>query len=235
MIAAQAAHDFMNLLVIEDEPKLARLLKQMLEEERYRVDVARDGARGLELAETGRYDAIILDVLLPKRDGLNVCRWLRQHQVRTPVLMLTALGQVHEKVAGLDAGADDYLSKPFAFEELLARVRAMTRRDANGQVADRLEAGDLSLDRKTREVRRAGRRLELTAREFALLEFLMRHPNQVLTQAQIAEHVWDMNYDGMTNRVAVYISYLRGKVDDGFAVKRIRTVYGVGYKLVGDA
>ncbi len=225
----------MNLLVIEDEPKLAGLLKQILEEERYRVDVARDGARGLELAETGRYDAIILDILLPKRDGLDVCRWLRQHEIHTPVLMLTALGQVHEKVAGLDAGADDYLTKPFAFEELLARVRAVTRRDANGQVAERLQVGDLSLDLKTREVRRGRRRLELTAREFALLEFLMRHPNQVLTQSQIAEHVWDMNYDGLTNRVAVYISYLRGKVDGGFPIKRIRTVYGVGYKLVADA
>ncbi len=224
----------MNLLVVEDEPKLARLLKQMLEEEHYRVDLARDGDQGTQLGESGRYDAIILDLLLPKRDGLEVCRWLRQQQVRTPVLMLTALGQVDEKVAGLDAGADDYLTKPFAFAELLARVRALTRRDANGQLADRLQVADLTLDLKTREVGRGGRRLDLTAREFSLLEYLMRHPNQVLTQTQIAEYVWDMNYDGLTNRVAVYISYLRAKVDGGFPVKRIRTVYGVGYKLAAD-
>jgi len=224
----------MNLLVVEDETKLARLLKEMLEEEHYRVDLARDGDEGIKLAETGRYDGIILDILLPKRDGLQVCRWLREHRLKTPVLMLTALGQVDEKVTGLDAGADDYLTKPFAFAELVARVRAMTRRDANGQVSDRLAAGDLSLDLKTHEVHRAGRRLDLTAREFALLEYLMRNPNQVLSQSQIAEHVWDPNYDGATNRVAVYISYLRSKVDDGFPTKRIRTVYGVGYKLVSD-
>jgi DNA-binding response OmpR family regulator len=224
----------MNLLVVEDEPKLAVLLKQMLEEEHYHVDIAADGVRGTELAETGRYDAIILDLLLPKRGGLEVCRWLREHQLSTPVLMLTALDQVDQKVAGLDAGADDYLTKPFAFAELLARVRAVTRRDANGHITETLQVGDLRLDPRTHEAWRGERRLELTAREFSLLEYLMRHPNQVLTQAQIAEYVWDMNYDGLTNRVAVYISYLRAKVDDGNAVKRIKTVYGVGYKVVAD-
>jgi DNA-binding response OmpR family regulator len=224
----------MNLLVVEDEPKLAVLLKQMLEEEHYHVDIAADGVRGTELAETGRYDAIILDLLLPRRSGLEVCRWLRDHQLSTPVLMLTALDQVDQKVAGLDAGADDYLTKPFAFAELLARVRAVTRRDANGQIIDALQVGDLRLDPRTHEAWRGERKLGLTAREFSLLEYLMRHPNQVLTQAQIAEYVWDMNYDGLTNRVAVYISYLRAKVDDGYDVKRIKTIYGVGYKVVAD-
>jgi DNA-binding response OmpR family regulator len=223
----------MNLLLVEDERKLSRLLKQLLEEERYSVDVALDGERAEELAETARYDAIILDWMIPKKDGLEVCRELRRNQIRTPVIMLTARGQVHDRVAGLDAGADDYLCKPFAFEELLARLRAVVRREERTTDATRLQVADLVLDLKTHQVWRADTPIELTAREFSLLEFLMRHPNQVLTQAQIAERVWDYNFEGTTNRVAVYISYLRDKIDEGRTPRLIQTVYGVGYRMAG--
>lgn len=223
----------MNLLLVEDERKLATLLKQLLEEERYSVDLAGDGERGQQLAQTARYDAIILDVMLPRKNGLEICRSLRQRQVRTPVIMLTARGQVHDRVAGLDAGADDYLPKPFAFEELLARLRAVIRRDDRSEDHSRLQVGDLMMDLKTHHVRRGDTPIELTAREFSLLEFLMRHPNEVLTQAQIAEHVWDCTFEGTTNRVAVYISYLRDKIDEGRSPKLIQTVYGVGYRLSG--
>jgi DNA-binding response OmpR family regulator len=223
----------MNLLLVEDERKLSTLLKQLLEDERYSVDVAPDGVRAQELAETARYDAIILDLMLPKRDGLDVCRWLRQNKINTPVIMLTARSQVHDRVAGLDAGADDYLPKPFAFEELLARLRAVLRREDRTADGTRLQVADLVMDLKTHQVRRGNVPIDLTAREFALLEFLMRHPNQVLTQAQIAERVWDINFEGTTNRVAVYISYLRDKIDEGRSPKLIQTVYGVGYRLSG--
>ncbi len=223
----------MNLLLVEDERKLAGLLKQLLEEERYSVDLAGDGERGQELAETSRYDAIILDVMLPKKNGIEVCRWLRQNQVRTPVIMLTARGQVHDRVAGLDAGADDYLPKPFAFEELLARLRAVMRREDRNGDGTRLQVADLSIDLKTHQVRRGEAAIDLTAREFSLLEYLMRNANQVLTQQQIAEHVWDTNFEGTTNRVAVYISYLRNTIDEGRSPKLIQTIYGVGYRLSG--
>ncbi len=223
----------MNLLLVEDERKLSTLLKQLLEEEHYAVDVAPDGERAEAMAETARYDAIILDRMLPKKDGMEVCRWLRQNQIRTPVIMLTARGQVHDRVAGLDAGADDYLPKPFAFEELLARLRALMRRREHDADGTRLQVADLVMDLKTHQVRRGDSPIELTAREFALLEFLLRHPNQVLTQAQIAERVWDYNFEGTTNRVAVYISYLRDKIDEGRSPKLIQTVYGVGYRLSG--
>ena len=223
----------MNLLLVEDERKLSTLLKQLLEDERYSVDVALDGERAQELAETARYDAIILDLMIPKKDGMEVCRWLRSNSIQTPVIMLTARSQVHDRVAGLDAGADDYLPKPFAFEELLARLRAVMRReDRNGHVT-RLQVADLVMDLKTHQVRRGDSVIDLTAREFALLEFLMRNPNQVLTQAQIAEKVWDYSFEGTTNRVAVYISYRRDKIDEGRSPKLIQTVYGVGYRLSG--
>ena len=222
----------MNLLLVEDERKLSVLLKQMLEEEQYAVDVVADGERAQELAQAARYDAIILDLMIPKRDGLEVCRWLRERQIQTPVIMLTARGQIHDRVAGLDAGADDYLPKPFAFEELLARLRAVMRRDERGD-GTRLQVADLVMDCKTHQVRRGDAPVTLTAREYALLEYLMRHPNEVVTQAQIAEHVWDYPFEGTTNRVAVYISYLRNKIDEGRSPKLIQTVYGVGYRLSG--
>ena len=171
--------------------------------------------------------------MIPKKDGMEVCRWLRQNRIQTPVIMLTARNQIHDRVAGLDAGADDYLPKPFAFEELLARLRALMRREQKNGHANRLQVADLVLDLKTHQVRRGDTPIDLTAREFALLEFLMRHPNQVLTQAQIAERVWDYNFEGTTNRVAVYISYLRDKIDEGRSPKLIQTVYGVGYRLSG--
>jgi len=222
----------MNLLLVEDERKLATLLKQLLEEEHFLVDVAADGETGQVLAQTARYDAIILDLMLPRRNGLDVCRTLRQQQVQTPVIMLTARGQIHDRVTGLDAGADDYLPKPFAFEELVARLRALTRRE-RPSAGVRLQVADLVMDLKTHQVRRGDRSVDLTAREFALLEFLMRRPNEVLTQAQIAEHVWDVTFEGTTNRVAVYISYLRDKIDEGHSPKLIQTVYGMGYRLSG--
>jgi DNA-binding response OmpR family regulator len=164
---------------------------------------------------------------------MEVCRWLRSNSIQTPVIMLTARGQVHDRVAGLDAGADDYLPKPFAFEELLARLRAVMRREDRIGHITRLQVADLVMDLKTHQVRRGDSVIDLTAREFALLEFLMRNPNQVLTQAQIAEKVWDYSFEGTTNRVAVYISYLRDKIDEGRSPKLIQTVYGVGYRLSG--
>ena len=171
--------------------------------------------------------------MLPGVDGWSICRSLRDRRDTTPILMLTARDEVDDRVKGLELGADDYLPKPFAFEELLARLRALMRREQKNGHANRLQVADLVLDLKTHQVRRGDTPIELTAREFALLEFLMRHPNQVLTQAQIAERVWDYNFEGTTNRVAVYISYLRDKIDEGRSPKLIQTVYGVGYRLSG--
>src|SRR5205807_3007461 len=186
--------DTLHLGSTTDEPPPGRGRAEVVDaaqaapgDERYAVDIAPDGERAQALAETARYDAIILDLMIPKKDGMEVCRWLRQNRIQTPVIMLTARNQIHDRVAGLDAGADDYLPKPFAFEELLARLRALMRREQKNGHANRLQVADLVLDLKTHQVRRGETPIELTAREFALLEFLMRHPNQVLTQAQIAE------------------------------------------------
>lgn len=225
----------MRVLIVEDEAKLSRLLKGLLEDENHNVDLAADGEEGLQFVRSGDYDVIVLDVLLPGIDGLEVCRRVRAQRNSTPILMLTARTLVEDRVAGLDAGADDYLSKPFAFAELLARLRALSRRETPASVGNQLMVGDLSLDLKTREVSRAGRRIDLTPKEFALLEYLMRHPGQVLTGQQIADHVWSYDFDGLTNRVAVYVSYLRRKLDlatDGDEpAAPIETVHGVGYRL----
>jgi DNA-binding response OmpR family regulator len=220
-----------KLLIVEDERKLARLLRGLLEDENHTVELAYDGEEGLEYVFGGEYDLIILDVMLPRVDGLEVCRRIRAKRIHTPILMLTARTSVEDRVVGLDAGADDYLTKPFAFAELLARIRALSRRETPTSVGNRLVVGELSLDLKTREVRHGDKRIELTPKEFALLEYFMRHPNQVLSGQQIADHVWSYDFDGLTNRVAVYVSYLRKKLQDGGRAP-IQTVHGVGYRLV---
>ncbi len=220
----------MRLLVVEDEPGIAAFLKQGLTEEGYAVDVAEDGDQGVEFALSAPYDAIVLDLLLPRKNGWEVCAELRRRSIRTPILMLTARGAVEDRVRGLDTGADDYLLKPFAFPELLARLRALLRRPAIS-LPTRLQVRNLTLDPVTRRVERAGRPIELTPREFSLLELFMRHPGQVLSRTQIAEHVWDYNFYHQSNVVDVYVRYLRKKIDEGFRPRLIHTVRGVGYKM----
>jgi two-component system, OmpR family, response regulator len=222
----------LHILVVEDEQKLATLLRRVLSEERHTVDVANDGPSGLDLAESDTYDLVILDVMLPGIDGVEVCRQMRGDGVETPVLMLTARGSVDDKVAGLKSGADDYLVKPFAMAELQARVDALLRRRSHGfDSSTELVAGDLELDLVRHEVRRGGRIIELTAKEFALLEYLMRNPGQVLTRTQITDHVWRYDLDALSNVVDTYIHYLRDKIDRGFSHPLIKTVRGVGYKV----
>jgi two-component system OmpR family response regulator len=218
------------VLVVEDEVKMAGLLRRGLQEEGYAVDVAGDAREGLWLASENPYDAIVLDVMLPDGDGFEVCRKLREARRWSPVLMLTARDGVLDRVAGLDAGADDYLTKPFSFAELLARVRALVRRGTAERPAV-LRVGDLALDPATRRVTRNEVPIELTAREFALLDYLMRHPGEVLSRTRLIEHVWDFAFDGDSNVVDVYIRYLREKVDRPFARASIETVRGAGYRL----
>jgi heavy metal response regulator len=220
----------MRILVVEDEGKLAAVLKQGLEEQGYAVDVAHDGEDGLGLAELEPYDLIVLDVMLPTLDGMQVCRRLRSRGRRMPILMLTARDGVDDRVAGLDSGADDYLVKPFAFRELLARVRALLRRD--GPVRDPiLKVADLEVDTVSREVRRRGKPIALTTKEYAILEYFVRNPNQVLSRAQIAEHVWDYDFVAISNVVDVYVRYLRRKLGDDREPRLLHTVRGVGYQL----
>ncbi len=220
----------MRVLVVEDEPSIAAFLRQGLTEEGFAVDVAGDGETAVDYALAAPYDVIILDVLLPRKDGLEVCAELRRRDLRTPILMLTARGEVEQRVQGLDAGADDYLVKPFAFAELLARLRALLRRPGP-TLSAKLQAGDLTLDPATRRVERAGKPIDLTPREFALLELFLRHPGQVLSRTQIAEHVWNFSFYNESNIVDVYVRYLRRKVDEGFETKLLQTVRGVGYRL----
>lgn len=220
----------MRILVVEDERRVAAFIKRGLEEEHYAVDVAYDGEEALDWAAMADYDLIVLDVLLPKKDGFEVCRELRQRGNKVPILMLTARDAVEDRVKGLDSGADDYLVKPFAFQELLARIRALLRRSGEAKTPV-LQVGDLVLDTLRREARRGDKVIELSAREYALLEFLMRHPGQVLSRTQIADHVWSYDFFTTSNVVDVYIGYLRRKIDDGFEVKLIQTVRGVGYKI----
>ena len=220
----------MRILVVEDDPSLAQFVQKGLREERYAVDVAPDGEEGIWMAETTPYDLIILDIMLPKLDGMTVCRRLRAERKTVPVLLLTARDATEEKVAGLDAGADDYLTKPFAFMELLARVRALLRRGGVSQPT-RLTLADLELDPVTHRVWRAGNDIQLTNKEYALLEYLLSNVDRVLTRTAIVEHVWDMDYDSFTNIVDVHIRSLRAKVDRGFTPQLIHTVRGVGYVL----
>ena len=220
----------MRLLVIEDEQKVANFIKQGLEEEGYAVDHAADGASGLQMALEGLHDVIVLDVMLPKLDGLSVLQQLRQETVTTPVLLLTVRATIEDKVLGLDAGADDYLTKPFAFEEFVARVRALLRRRAE-TAPPILQVADLALDPARRVVSRGDNKIELTPREFALLDYFMRNPGRVLTRTMIANRVWDYTFDSTTNVIDVYVNYLRKKIDTGHDVKLLHTVRGVGYVM----
>lgn len=222
----------MRILVVEDSVKMAAVLKRGLEEEGYAVDVAGTGQDGLWMAEQTPNDAVVLDVMLPDMDGFEVCRRMRERGQWAPVLMLTARGGVPDRVAGLDAGADDYLTKPFSFTELAARTRALLRRGASERPV-RLVAGDLTLDPATRETRRGEATIGLSAKEFALLEYFMRHPGEVLSRSRLIEHVWDFAYDGGSNIVDVYVRYLREKIDRPFGVRSIETVRGAGYRLRG--
>ena len=220
----------MRVLVVEDEMKMARAIRRGLEQEGYAVDTVPDGDEGLYQAGEHPYDAVILDVMLPGLDGFEVCRRLRATGNWAPVLMLTARDRVADRIAGLDAGADDYLVKPFAFGELVARLRALIRRGSVERPTV-LTVGDLTLDPAAHRVTRCGQEVELSAREFALLEFLMRHAGEVVSRSAILDHVWDYNYDGLSNVVDVYIGYLRRKLEQPFNQPLIRTVRGVGYAL----
>ncbi len=221
----------MRLLIVEDNQRLRHAIKLSLEESGYVVDEAADGVEGEEMAELTPYDAIILDIMLPRRDGLEVCHNLRQAHVRTPILLLTARDAVEDRVKGLDSGADDYLVKPFSLEELEARLRALMRRDAPDK-SGMLVAADLELDPATHITRRAGKTIELTGKEFALLEYMLRNPNWLITREMAERHVWDYGGASASNLVDVYIRRLRRKLDDPSSVKLIETVRGYGYRLV---
>ena len=221
----------MRVLVVEDDVKMAALLRRGLVEEGLAADGARPGDDALWMAEATEYDAIVLDVMLPGADGFEVCRRLRESGRWAPVLMLTARDSVEDRVAGLDAGADDYLTKPFSFAELLARLRALARR-APPERPSVLEAGDLTLDPATRQVRRGSVEIELSAKEFALLETFMRRPGEVLSRYQLLEHCWDYGYENRSNVVDVYVRYLREKIDRPFGRDTLQTVRGVGYRFV---
>jgi len=223
----------MRVLVVEDEPKMAELLKRGLEREGYAVDVVHDGTDALWAIDETDFDAVVLDAMIPSPDGFSVCRQARERGRWTPILMLTARDHIDDRVQGLDAGADDYLTKPFAFAELFARLRAITRRDPVERPTV-LKVGDLSLDPATREVKRGDVRIELSPTEFGLLEQFMRHPDEVLSRSYMLEHVWDFAYDGTSNVVDVYVRYLREKIDRPFGRTSIDTVRGVGYALRPD-
>lgn len=220
----------MKILLVEDEHRIAQSIKKGLEQERMAVDVAYDGIEGYDLAIDEEYDLIILDLMLPGMNGLEICNKLRQNKKETPILILTARGQVEDKVEGLNMGADDYLTKPFAFEELLARIRALVRRPKKVN-EETLMVDDLSLNINNFEVRRNKKEIKLSSKEYALLEFLMRHPRQILSKDQIMNHVWSYETDILPNTVEVYIRNLRNKIDKGFAYPLIQTVRGFGYKI----
>ncbi|MBM4457419.1 MAG: response regulator transcription factor [Chloroflexi bacterium] len=220
----------MRILIVEDELALAQTLRRGLEEERHSVDVVADGRDVLDYAVAARYDVVILDIMLPGLDGFVVCKRLREHGITSHILMLTALGDVDQRVRGLDSGADDYLTKPFAFKELVARLRALARRSRDLQVGP-LKVADLTLDEATHEVKRGARRIDLSALEFRLLHTLMRHAGQVLTRDNLLNQVWNFDYAGGSNVVDVYIRYLRHKVEKPGESKLLHTVRGVGYKI----
>jgi two-component system OmpR family response regulator len=220
----------MRLLVVEDEQKMALLLRRGLQEEGYSVDLASNGEEAVWLGTENDYDAVILDIGLPDADGFDVCRRLREAGRWAPVLMLTARDAVADRVSGLDAGADDYLTKPFSFAELLARLRALMRRGA-GERPPVLSVGDLILDPASRRVRHGDADVDLTSKEFALLEYFMRHPGEVLSRTRLIEHVWDFAYDGSSNVVDVYVRHLRDKIDRPFGKRSIETVRGAGYRM----
>ena len=220
----------MRILVVEDDSRVASFIRRGLREENYAVDVAKDGEEAVYMAQSNAYDLLILDLLLPKKNGLEVLRTLREEKVTTPTLILTAKDELEDRVKGLDAGADDYLTKPFGFEELLARIRALLRRRGD-MVPTLLKVGELELDTLRHKVRRGERQLELTSREYALLEYLMRHADRVVTRTLLAEHVWEQDFDPMSNVIDVHIARLRRKIDDGFKKKYLQTLRGTGYTL----
>lgn len=226
----------MKILLVEDEARLATAVRRVLNDEGYATDWSADGADGLSRASSGEYDVVLLDVMLPSYDGYEIARRLRRDGATVPILMLTARDGIQDRVRGLDAGADDYLVKPFALAELLARVRALSRRAKMGAAAETqiLTVGDLELDIPAREARRGPRRIELTAREFALLETLMRHPGQVMSRSQLLDSVWSYDSTTESNVVDIYIHYLRNKIDRGFDRKLIRTARGMGYAIRAD-
>jgi DNA-binding response OmpR family regulator len=223
----------MRMLLVEDEKKVSDLVTRALRAERYAVDVAADGQAGWEMAEAYEYDLVILDLMLPGLPGEELLKRIRRKNQQVPILVLTARDATEAKVANFEAGADDYLTKPFAFAELVMRVKALLRRGPVAR-ASVLKVGDLELDRFTQQVRRAGRRIELTPKEYALLEYLATSPGRVFSRTMIIEHVWDQSFEGLTNIVDVYVRHLRAKIDDPFPVKLIRTVRGVGYGLTGE-
>ena len=218
----------MRILVVEDEKKVANFIKKGLEEEHYSVDTVHDGETGLYMAEVNEYDLIVLDLMIPKIDGLEVLRKIRGNKNNVPILVLTAKDSVEDIVKGLDAGCDDYLTKPFEFIEFLARIRALLRREKIDK-EPLLKIADLTLSLVTHKVTRKGKEIELTSKEYALLEYFMRNPNKVLTRTMISEHVWDYHFDSLTNVVDVYVNYLRKKIDKDFEPKLIQTIRGVGY------
>jgi len=226
----------MRILVVEDDRKVASFIRKGLEEEGHAVEVAGDGAEAIErVADGSPWDLVVLDVMLPKRDGFSVLKTLREDGLTAPVLMLTARDAVGDRVTGLDLGADDYLTKPFAFEEFLARVRALLRRGATATPSPVLRLADLSLDPATREVRRGSRRIELTAREYTLLEYFMRSPGRILSRPMLAQHVWGLDFDSESNVVDVYVGYLRRRIEASGEKKLLHTVRGVGYVLKDEA
>jgi len=223
----------MKVLIVEDEKKIAAFVRKGLEAQGFVVEVSHHGDEGFTLATTRSYDVAVLDIMLPGRDGLSILRNLRERRIPLPVILLTARSELNERLEGLNLGADDYLTKPFHIEELIARIHAVTRRAA-GQSQSLLSAADLTMNLLTREVIRAGRRIELTPREFSLLEHLMRSPGRVLTRVEICERVWEYNFDPGTNLVDVYIQRIRKKVDGDFREKLVETIRGVGYRVKAD-
>lgn len=220
----------MTILVVEDEIKITRFIKKGLEMEHYTVEVAYDGKEALEKAEINTYDLIILDIMLPKLDGIEVCKKIRESKIETPIIMLTAKDTVEDRIRGLDVGADDYLVKPFSFGELVARIRALLRREKTVK-ATRLQVGDLILDPATHEVFRGDKEIQLSSKEYRLLDYMMRRPSYVCTRTMIGEHIWGYNFTDDSNVIDVYISYLRKKIDSGFKNRLIHTIRDVGYKI----
>lgn len=220
----------MRILLVEDNRRVSSAIRLSLVDDGYAIDTAFTGVEGQELAELEPYDAIILDIMLPEKDGLAVCHDLRQKHINIPILMLTARDAIEDRVAGLDSGADDYLVKPFAMEELRARLRALFRRDADDKTG-RLQMADLSLDPATHFVERSGQRIDLTAKEYALLEYFLRNPNRLITREMAESHIWSYDFQNTSNVVDVYIRRLRRKMDDPFPVKLLETVRGAGYRL----